>query len=171
MDSQAIALSSWRHVTLGLALELAVGAAYVLFVALTGSRWKRDILLAAPPVAAFAWMAQVSGGIRAQAGYWSSYLRFVNAHYPIERYPILVAQTKDDYARAVASVAHIGWVAVAVTECVVVLSLILLRWWTLPRRALSATPRPALESADDAGNELEVVVEPLDVEGGDAFGV
>ena len=30
MDSQALALSSWQHVTLGLALELAVGSAYLL---------------------------------------------------------------------------------------------------------------------------------------------
>lgn len=166
MDSQALALSSWQHVTLGLALELAVGSAYLLFVALMGRRWRRDILIAAPPVAAFAWMAHVSGGIRAQAGYWSGYLRFVKAHYPVERYPTLVAQTKADYARAVASVAHVGWVGIAVTECVVVLSLLLLRWWMLPRRAVATTP-PALEPSDDAGNELEITIEPLGVEGGD----
>lgn len=67
MDSQALALSSWQHVTLGLALELAVGSAYLL-----------------------------------------------------------------------------------------------------PRRALAETPpAPALEPSDDAGNELEITIEPLGVEGGD----
>lgn len=65
MDSQALALSSWQHVTLGLALELAVGSAYLL-----------------------------------------------------------------------------------------------------PRRAVATTP-PALEPSDDAGNELEITIEPLGVEGGD----
>ena len=172
MDSQALALRSWQTVTLGLALELAVGSAYLLFVALTGRRPRRDILIVVPPVTAFVWMVHVASERRAQTAYWSNYIRFVNAQYPIERYPILAAQTHDDYARAVTFAAHQGWTAVVVTECVVVLAVVIMRQWMLPRREVaSVTPVVAPPDIDDAGNELEIVIEPLGVEGGDAFRV
>lgn len=165
MDSQAIALRPWQHVTLGLALELAVGSAYLLFIALLGRRWRRDMLIALPPIVAFAWMMLVSASLRAQAIFWSSYMRFVGAHYPM-----LTAQTKDDYAHAVASATRLGWIAIVVTECVVILSLLLLRRILLQRH--DAAPVVTMPQAlDDAGNELEIVVEPLSVESGDVSGV
>ncbi|HKV84733.1 MAG TPA: hypothetical protein VJN88_09265 [Ktedonobacterales bacterium] len=170
MDAQALALQSWQHVTLGLALELAIGSAYLLFIALTGRRWRRDIALALPPLAAFVWMVRVAGSMRAQTIYWSSYARFVDAHYPPGRYPLLAAQTKDDYTRAVTAATHIGWTAVVVTECVIVLTIILVRQWTLPRWKAAPVVAPA-QLPDDTGNELEIVIEPLGVEGGDTFSI
>ena len=168
MDAQALALRSWQHIALGLALELAIGSAWLLLIALLGGRWRRHILLVVPPLAGFAWLVRVERQIQDQATYWSAYARFVDAHYPPERYPELAAQMRADSARAVAGVTHLGWFAVVVTECVVAGTLILLRRWSQPSTvtALVATPR----KAEDTGNELEIIVEPLGVEGGDTAG-
>jgi hypothetical protein len=169
MDSQALALRSWQLVTLGLALEFAVGSAYLTLVALMGQRWRRDLLMVVPPLAGFVWVARVAGGMRAQTLYWSSYLRFLALHYPTSRYPELITQTREDYTRAVDAAARLGWTAVVITECAIVLSLVLTRRWMSPRRDVAASaqaPEP-----DEVGNELEIVIEPLGVEHTDASGV
>ena len=70
MDAQALALRSWQHVALGLALELAIGSVWLLLMALLGGRWRRNVLLVVPPLAGFAWLVRLERQIQDQATYW-----------------------------------------------------------------------------------------------------
>lgn len=163
MGIQPLSLSSWHTILLGLAAELACEAAGLLFVSIwTERRWHERALVAAP-LAAFVWIVSVVRDIQPQLDYWSSYFAFLFVHYPPARYPLLYAQTQQDYRlatrAATESANRLGWTAVLLTQGV-----LLLYWYIQARRgtrAGPAKPPPPAPPRDDEAGELEITIEPL----------
>jgi hypothetical protein len=160
-----LGLSSWHTIVLGLAVELALENAGLVFVSvLTERRWSERVLVIVP-LAAFVWMMGAAREIQLQLIHWSSYYAFLDANYPAY-YSLLYAQAQQDYQHAVDGVSSLGWSAVLVTEVMVLFGgLLLLRWgsavgwWGRARAAKSTPARPGEDEHDDG--ELEISIEPL----------
>lgn len=169
MSIQPLSLSSWHTILLGLAVELACEAAALLFVStLADRRWHERALMALP-LATFVWVLGVARGIQLQLDYWSSYFAFLSAHYPPNKYPFLYEQTQQDYRLAIAatteSANRLGWMAVLLTEGMVLFGgALLLYWYTRPRLAGPAKPPPPAPPKDeDEDGALEITIEPLNL--------
>jgi hypothetical protein len=161
-----LTFEQWHGILLGLEIELGIVAALMLFVATLAQRPVRERLLCALPFAAFVGMALLARDFAMQAAYWRitfSWLlpySFVGSNFP-NGYPVLVAQTLQDYAQALDTSNHWGWTAFVATEVIVLLSgFLLLRWYSLmPQQGnpLDLPPRPIPHSAED-----DFRVEPLE---------
>jgi hypothetical protein len=160
MSVPQLSLSVWQSVLLGLALELGVVAAGMLFVSAWAKRPWRERLLALVPVAAFVWVVLLARGVRAQAEYWAHYLAFQAAHYAPQAYPDLARQTQRDYGLVVEGANRLGWTAVLAAEGVALLGgALALRWWRA-RRHPRQGPLTLARAAGEAG-EPDITVEPL----------
>jgi hypothetical protein len=171
MTVPRLGLSSWHTIVLGLAVELALENAGLVFVSVfTERRWRERVLVIVP-LAAFVWMMGAARGIQLQHTYWSSYFAFLHANYS-DYYSLLFAQAQQDYQRVVDDVNSLGWSAVLVTEVMVLFGgMLVFRWgstagwwglgrWDLGRRRVAPICVKPGEDEDDAG-ELEIFVEPL----------
>jgi hypothetical protein len=160
-------LSSWHTIVLGLALELAVENAGLIYVSVVTRRRWGDRVPVVVPLAAFVWMLGTARGIQIQLAYWLSYFAFVSVHYP-PYYSLLYGQTQHDYQLVVDGVNRLGWTAVLVTEMMVAFGgLLLLRWGSAvgwwgrrPSTPSAVALMPDEEDEVEAG-ELEITVEPL----------
>lgn len=161
MDLPQLSLNSWHTILVGLALEVAIENAGLLFISFwTQRRWS-DRVPVVVPLAAFVWLLATARAIEAQLTWWSHYDIFLAEHYPPSMYPLLYPQAQQEYQSVVEGTARLGWTAVLVTQAMVLLGgLLVLRWgrglwWGHTTTLVHPTP------AKDEAGELEITVEPL----------